>query len=552
MLSELNIRNIAVIAQADISFEKGFNVFTGETGAGKSILIGAIGAVLGFRTPKELIRTGENKAQVTALFKEVSPGVCAKLSELGIECEGELVINRQITFDSTTCRVNGQAVTAAMLRSVGSLLMNIHGQMDNQMLSSPDYHLQSVDAFGGLAPMLSSYREKYDIYREIEKSLRSVETDARERERKIDLLKFQTEEIDACSLYDGEEEELLSRRKIIRNAEKLTSLLSSCRGLLSGDENSEGAISMLEEASADLSGAGEMIESLDALAQKVEGFTYELEEISREVIDTLNSLEFDPRELDDIEERIDLINQLKRKYGSNIAEILKFSEEAKEELDRLENADISAEELRERCAAARKEAKKSAKILSDERKVEALKFTECVRKELFDLDMPNVVLEVEFAETDLAETGIDAAEFLLSVNPGEAPKPLAKIASGGEMSRIMLAIKNVISGIDDLGTLIFDEIDTGISGRAAQKVGAKLHTAAKDRQILCVTHLAQVAAFADHHLLIEKEVEDGHTFTHISPLEREERVRELARIMSGETITDAALESASDLLDNSN
>ena len=548
MLSELNIRNIAVISRADIVFQSGFNVFTGETGAGKSILIGAIGAVLGFRTPKELIRTGEAKASVSALFTRISPAVCEKISALGVECGGELSLSREITADSTVCRVNGQAITAAMLRQIGSLLMNIHGQMDNQMLSSPDFHRQFVDSFGGLEGLRENYSVCFSAFCEAEKRLRSVETDARERERRLDLLRYQTGEIEECRFLSGEEEELCARRSVIRNAERLTELLSCCRLLLSGGDEGDGAVEMTEEAAQNLTRAGELMESLQPLAQRLETLSYDMQDAAEELRDRFEELEFDPRELDEIEERIDLIHRMEKKYGGTIDEILLYDDQACQEVERIESADLSADELRARRDAAREDAQNAAAALTAARLEASSRFADAVRKELADLDMPQVIFEVCICEAPLGESGADEVEFLLSVNPGETPKPLAKIASGGEMSRIMLAIKNVISGVDDLGTLIFDEVDTGVSGRAAQKVGAKLRSAAKDRQILCVTHLAQVAAYADFHLLIEKRVEAERTFTSVTPLSRDGRIHELARIMSGETVTAAALESAGQLL----
>ena len=549
MLSELNIRNIAVIQAADLTFGTGFNAFTGETGAGKSILIGAIGAVLGYRTPKELIRTGETKATVSALFTDIPAHVCTALGELGIECDGEMQVQRTITPDSTVCRVNGQAVTTAQLRRAGALLMNIHGQTDNQMLANSDCHRDFVDAFGTLAAEREAYSALYARYRGLESRLSSLQTDARERERKIDLLRYQTDEIVAANLQSGEEEELHSRRDIIRNAERLGELLESCRAFLSGTDDSEGAVSLLEQAGTALSRAGEFMPDLAALSERVSGFSYELEDAAQEVRSALDALEFDPGELDEIEERIDTVNRLKKKYGGSIDEILAFYDKALSELEALENADVSAEELTHERDAARDEAAKAAAALTEHRAAAGREFAVRVREELLNLDMPHVVFEVARREIPLCESGADELEFMLSVNPGEEPKPLSKIASGGEMSRIMLAIKNVISATDDLGTLIFDEIDTGVSGRAAQKIGAALRRAAAGRQILCVTHLAQVAAYADCHMLIEKQVEDGRTYTRIRTLDRDARIAELARIMSGENITPAALESARELLD---
>ncbi len=551
MLSELTIRNIALIRSADLQFASGFNVLTGETGAGKSILIGAIGAVLGFRTPKALIRTGEEQATVSALFRDVPETVCTKLAALGVECGGELLLSRTIRPDSSSCRINGQSVTAAMLRQAGALLLNIHGQMDTQMLAAPEHHREFVDAYGELAPEREVYAACYERLRGLEGRLRRLETDARERERRLDLLRYQAGEISAAALKDGEEEELQSRRRVIRGAEQLTEWLTNARVMLAGTDDADGADALLQRAASDFSRAGEMLPAFTELSQKLEGFSYEVQDAAEQARDALDSLEFDPRELDDIEERLDLIGRLKKKYGATVAEILSYYDAVSAELSELEDADVSAEALRGQVSEARQEAEAAAKTLTERRRTAAADFSSRVRQELEDLDMHNVRFSVERTETPLTETGADELEFMLSVNSGETPKRLSEIASGGEMSRIMLAIKNVISGVDDLGTLIFDEIDTGISGRAAQKVGAKLRKAARERQILCVTHLAQVAAFADHHLLIEKSEADGRTFTNVIPLDREARIRELARIMSGELVTDAALQNAVELFDYS-
>jgi len=549
MLSELNIRNIAVIRSADLRFAPGFNVLTGETGAGKSILIGAIGAVLGLRTPKELIRTGEDQASVSALFTGLSPAARENLAMLGVEGGEEIQLSRTITPDSTTCRINGQAVTAAQMRRVGALLINIHGQMDNQLLAFSETHRQFVDSYGGLQDELRAYAALFDVYRALEERLRALTTGSRERERRLDLLRYQTGEIAAAALCAGEEETLQARRRVIRGAEQLTKWLAETRSMLSGTDEADGADALLQRAAAELSRAGEMMPELSALSQKLESFSYEVQDAAEQVRDALVALEFDPRELDAIEERLDLIGRLRKKYGATVEEILAYYEAAAAELAELENADFSAEELIGRRDEALRQATDAAAALTVRRRGAGEAFSARVREQLADLDMPNATFSVQFTPAALTETGADTVEFLLSVNPGEAPKALSKIASGGEMSRIMLAIKNVISGIDDIGTLIFDEVDAGISGRAAQKVGAKLRAAARDRQILCVTHLAQVAAFADRHLLIEKRVQDGRTYTDVEPLDREARVRELARIMSGETVTQTALQSAAELLD---
>lgn len=551
MLSQLQIENIAVIQKASISFENGFNVFTGETGAGKSILIGAIGAVLGARTSKELIRTGENKASVSALFTNLSENVCHKLADIGINtADGELLLERDITFDSTVCKVNGKLSTVAMLKSIGSLLIHTHGQQDSQLLADPEMHLSFTDSFGGLAPMIENYRKSYDYFGDIRRKLSSLEIDEAAKARKIDLLSYQINEINAANLSDGEEEELLNRRKMMRNSEKLTELLHSCRICLNGDDGQEGAVSLIASAADSLIHAGRYIDELSKDAETVSGFGYELEDISQRIREHLDMLDFDPRELDDIEERLDLINKLKKKYGSSIVEILKFAENAEAELEEIEFSDKKAEELKAELEIAKENAVMLARELTEARKSAAYELIENVKQQLRDLDMPAVEMDIEFKNKPLSENGADEAEFLLSVNPGEALKPLSKIASGGEMSRIMLGIKNILSGKEDIATLIFDEIDTGISGRAAHKVGAKLKSAANGCQVICVTHLAQVAAFGSNHLLIEKNVVKDRTFTEIKPLDNAGRIRELARIMNGENITELAFKNARELLES--
>lgn len=549
MLSQLSIQNIAVIQSAQIIFENGLNVFTGETGAGKSILIGAIGAVLGSRTSKDLIRTGEKKASVTALFTKLSDSVCQKLSDLGIDAQDhELIIEREITTDSTVCRVNGKLSNVSMLKNIGTLLIHTHGQQDSQLLASEETHLQFVDSYGELQSLIEEYTQYYHAFCAIEKKLALIETDEAAKARRIDLLKYQIDEINACRLTDGEEEELVSRRKVIRNAENLSELLFRCRQNLSGADDNQGIISLLSDTAEALSNAGNYLDDLSQVAQTVSGFQYELEDISQQLRDQLDSLEFDPRELDNIEERLDAISRLKKKYGENIAEILSFCEKCQQELDEIELSEHTIQKLQQELAKAKESANIFAKKLTRERYVAAADLIDSVKSELRDLDMPSVQMDIAMRKKGLSENGVDEAEFLLSVNPGEALKPLSKIASGGELSRIMLSIKNVLSDKEDIGTLIFDEIDTGISGRAAQKVGAKLKSAASSRQVICVTHLAQVASFGSNHLLIEKQVCEGRTFTEIKTLDENGRAKELARIMNGEPITDLALENAKQLL----
>jgi len=398
--------------------------------------------------------------------------------------------------------------------------------------------------------MIENYRNSYDEYCNIRRKLSTLETDEAAKARKIDLLKYQISEIDSAHLSDGEEEELISKRKMMRNSEKLTELLQNCRVCLNGDDGQEGAIALILSASDSLNQAAKYIDELSEDAEAASGFGYELEDIAQRIREHLEMLEYDPRELDDIEERLDIINKLKKKYGANISEILSFAEKAEVELEEIEFSDQKAEELREALVAAKDKAVLLSKELTKARKTAAAGLIEQVKSELRDLDMPSVEMDICFNSKPLSENGADEAEFLLSVNPGEALKPLSKIASGGEMSRIMLGIKNVLSGKEDIATLIFDEIDTGISGRAAHKVGAKLKSAANGRQVICVTHLAQVAAFGTHHLLIEKNVVNDRTFTEIKPLDYIGRTKELARIMNGENITELALKNARELLES--
>ncbi len=552
MLSQLWIQNIAVIQSAQIAFENGLNVFTGETGAGKSILIGAIGAVLGSRTSKELIRTGEKKAAVTALFTKLSDTVCQSLAALGIAIEGnELLIEREITADSTVCRINGKLSTVAMLKNIGGLLIHTHGQQDSQLLSLPETHLQFVDGYGELQPVLLEYRQHYNDLCAIENKLATIETDEAAKVRRIDLLNYEIEEITACRLRDGEEEELIARKRVIRNAEHLSDLLYRCRQNLSGGEDWQGAVALLSDAAEALTDAGKYIDGLSHAAQVIAGFEYELEDISAQLRDQLDALEFDPQELDDIEERLDTIGRLKKKYGGSVAEILAYCEKAQRQLDEITLSEQTIQKLKEAQQKAQKAAETAADALTRARRAAADGLISAVKTELRDLDMPAVQMDIAMTKKRLGENGADEAEFLLSVNPGEALKPLSKTASGGEMSRIMLGIKNVLSGKEDIGTLIFDEIDTGISGRAAQKVGAKLQAVSGSRQVICVTHLAQVAAFGAHHLLIEKQVSAGRTFTQIQSLDEAGRAKELARIMNGEPITELALENARQLLKSS-
>lgn len=549
MLKELSINNVAVIKEANIDFEEGLNIFTGETGAGKSILIGSISMVLGLRTSKELIRTGEKSASVSALFINVASNISKKIKEYGIDTENnEVLLFREIKSDSSICRINNKTVTTGTLKEIGGLLINIHGQFDTQMLFNNEYHRAFIDTFGLLQEDINNYQTEYKKYTEIKNKLDLMKKSEMERNQKIDLYNYQINEISSAKLTEGEDKELVERRDFIKNAEYLSRMLSDAYGCLYGNNEKEGIISELDNVSTDLENISKVIPSTKVLNEKVLDYRYNLEDIQNEIKDLLDKTEFDENELEDIEDRLDLINRLKKKYGESVSDILSYFSRISSELDTLENFEENLLSLEKEYNDSYKKVLKLAKDLSIKRKESAKKFSISVCKELTELDMPKVKFDVSFSEGDLTESGLDNLEFIISVNPGEDLKPLAKIASGGEMSRIMLAIKNVVSGLDDIGTLVFDEIDAGISGRAAQKVGYKLKCAAKDRQIFCVTHLSQVAAYADNHFLIEKIMTGDKTFTNIKSLDYNGKVNELARIMSGEKINDAAITNAKELL----
>lgn len=549
MLSQLFIQNIAVIEKVQVTFEKGLNVFTGETGAGKSIVIDAINAVLGNRTSRELVRTGAPKALVTALFEEIGDETKEQLLSLGFEPEedGSLLLSREISSDGkTSCKIGGRPATVSILREVAQSLINIHGQHDSQSLLQPEQHLGYIDQFGKTAALLKEYRLEYAYYAELQRKLHQLRTDEREKAQRMDLLSYQINEISAAALLPGEEEDLQTAKKKMQNSAKIVEALHVTHDLLQGAEESDGILSMLDQAQ-------EQIQILETYypqlkSDRILDIRYELEEVEETLRDALSDAEMDPAELDRIEERLDLIFRLKRKYGGSVEEILNFADQAQQELDSITHAEELQSKLEKEESQSKERLMGLAKRLSEKRKAAAKLFEKQVCAELAFLDMPSVRFFVH-AETDKPdETGVDRMEFYISTNPGEPPKPIGKIASGGELSRIMLSLKNVIAEGDRVGTLIFDEVDTGVSGRAAQKIGRKLKQASSGRQIICVTHLAQVAAFADTHLLIAKTVQDGRTFTTVQALPQEERVRELARIMGGESITPTVLASARELI----
>lgn len=550
MLSQLYIQNIAVIQKADIRLTKGLNVFTGETGAGKSILIGAIGAILGERTNKDLIRAGENKASISAVFCDIPHSTAEFIRECGFEVEedGELLISRDITASSNTCRINGKPATVAILKQIGERLVNIHGQQDNHMLYNTESHRKIIDEYGDLAPSLEEYAKVYKQYRDTQEQIERISTDEKAKAHKIDLLSYQIKEIEDAQLEVGEEQELSARRTVIKNASKLAESLSTALEMLEGGDNQLGAVELVEGIADSLSKAARFMGKFSAISEKLSEYRYELEDTSSGVRSALEELEYDPHELDAIELRLDTIYRLKKKYGSTEEEILTYLKKAQEELEDITFADAKLESLQKRRDELYKACMEMAAHLSKMRRSWGDKLAAAIEEQLEDLDMKSVRLVVSITSRELSSSGADEIEFLISTNKGEEPKPMSKIASGGEISRIMLAIKTVTSGNEEIGTLIFDEVDAGVSGRAAQKIGAKLKQAAANHQVLCVTHLSQVAVYGEHHLLIDKQVYEERTYTQITPLSAQDRVREIARINSGETITELALDTAKEML----
>lgn len=553
MLSQLYIENIAVIRQATIDFQQGFHVFTGETGAGKTILISAINAVLGGRTFKEIIRTGETRATVSALFTEISEELCKKIEVLGYPLEdNQLLVQREIDLSGKgQCRLDGRPATAAMLREVCSLLIDIHGQHDNQELLSAEKHLGFLDSYGAYRQEMAAYTAAYERMCECAARLDKLQMDESYKLQRMDILQFQIKEIGDAKLTDGEEERLVEQQKRIRNAERITESLGAVYTLLNGNgEEMRGVLEALEEVSTELDTAAKYLTEFGGYSEKLSDAYYMLEELGSRARDTLEDADFDPRQLDAIESRLDTIYKLKKKYGNSIAEILEYFERISKEYQSLELSDELTAHLQRELDEANLVLHTVAEALTACRLAAAAEFSERVEQELAYLDMAGVRFSITRREKPYGPTGADEMEFMISTNTGEEAKPLAKIASGGELARIMLAIKNVLAEKDGIGTIIFDEVDTGVSGRAAQKIGKKLAEVARHRQVICVTHLAPVAACAAHHYRIYKTVEDGRTFTRVEELNRLQRVQELARIMVGENITDSALKSAEEMLES--
>lgn len=551
MLSNLKIENIAIIEYASIDFYSNFNCMTGETGAGKSIIIDSINAILGEKTSRELIRTGESKATVSAFFTDISQRTKSILADMGIESEEDcsLLISRTMTKDGrNVCKVNGTNVTVSMLKKIGLSLINIHGQSDNQELMSPELHYTFIDAVADNSELFGEYTQNYSEYLDIRSEINRLTVDDARKARQIDLLSYQIDELEKADLRVGEREELLSKRKIINNSQKLASALGEAYSAIAGGDDYNGASSMLFDAARALSAVAEFLPEVSEMAESVNDIAYTVDSYMSDISSLAEDMTFDERELADIEERLDVIYRLSKKYGETEEEMLIFLDKAKEELHNITYSDQLLEELNKKLAECKKRTQDSAEKLSESRRNAAVIFSEKIQNELSFLDMPETKFSVDFNDIPFSETGIDNVEFLISANRGEEPKPLAKIASGGELSRIMLAIKSVLADKDDTDTLIFDEIDAGVSGRAAGKIALKLDHVSKHRQVICITHLPSIAAYADNHALISKAVRGDKTYTSVTKLDYDGRVAEIARIIGGNERDKIHLESAKQLL----
>lgn len=547
MLSLLHIENIAVIEQADISFDRGFNVLTGETGAGKSIVIDAISAIVGERAYRDMIRTGTQKASVRGVFTQVPE--LPWFAENGVTYDPETVIQREIYLDGkNVCRVNGALVTVSILHKLGLQLINIHGQHDSAALFEEENHLTFLDDYAGNEALRQSYRESYDLVAELRRKIDKMTMDEGEKLRRMETLKYQIAEIEKAAPEPGEDTALEERRKLLQNAEKLSQGMDEAVRCLYGDDDSEGAAGLLAQAEYALARLSRFSDSFASLHERVSDLKYQVQDAAEEARDARDGLSFSADELERIESRLDVLHRLRRKYGASCEEILAYLEQAKKELDDMEFADDHLEKLKKKLEKAEAEAWKRAEVLRKNRKENAEAMSARILGELAQLDMPRVRFACNFRELELTPSGADAVAFYMSANAGEALKPLSKVASGGELARIMLAMKNVLAEKDQIGCLIFDEVDTGVSGRAAQKVAEKLRSLARFKQVLCVTHLPQLAALADTHLLISKAERDGRTYTSVTPLDKEGRKRELARIIGGTHITETTLKSAEEML----
>ena len=549
MLSSLQIENVAVIQKANVHFEKGLNVLTGETGAGKSILINSINAILGNRTSKDLVRTGAAKAVIRAAFEDVPPAVLDSLEKAGYERSEALLLSREITAEGkSACRINGMPATAAVLRELCGGLININGQHDSVGLLNPARHEGILDAY---AQNSAEYQAYYAIYRElvgVKKTLDAMITDESEKQRRIDLLSYQVQEIDDAGLTAGEEQTLESRRKVLANASTIRDRIAQCYALLSGGDEAPGAVDLLGEASNAVDAAAQLDGELSAGAGQLLDLYYTAKDVAADLIGRLDAYDTNDAELDEIEQRIDLIYKLRRKYGDTVEDILAFGERARKELEMIQSSQERVEHLQKEQRRLYTLAREKAEALTQTRLKAFDELNKRISGTLDFLNMPGVRMTLRHSRGPLASHGQDSIEFYISTNPGEAPKPLAKIASGGELSRITLAIKNAMADKDAVPTVIYDEIDSGVSGKAASRIGEVLRQSAEGHQILCITHTAQIAALADCHLLIQKNITNERTYTEIHPLDENGRVEALARLISGDHVTELSLANAREML----
>lgn len=552
MLSLLHIENIAIIESADIAFDHGFNVLTGETGAGKSIVIDAISAVLGERTSRELIRTGAKSALVSAIFTGVP--AMKWLEDNGFPGKSEeLLLQREIQSDGRNlCRVNGRPMTVAQLRELGRQLLNIHGQHDGQQLLDPACHLGYLDSFGKCGPLLANYQQAFHAAAELRRQIAALEMDEAERSRRVDTLNYQIKELERAELKPSEDEELNARKTLLRSAGKLMEAIQEAEYALTGSEDSQGACDLISDAEGAVRSVSGISTSLQELSEKLTALRYAADDAAETLRDLSRDFDFSPEELDQLESRLDVIYRLKKKYGPTVADMLDYLEQCRRELSQIRDADDTILQLEKQVEKARKEAVSRGARLTEARQQAALTLQSRVQEELRQLDMPKVQFKAQFIPCENQEgmdaNGMEQVQFLMSANVGEALKPIQKVASGGELARIMLALKNVLAEDDGIGSLVFDEVDTGVSGRAAQRVAEKMADVARHKQVLCVTHLPQIAAMADAHFSVEKGERGGRTYTDVSRLDRGGREEELARLIGGAAVTDALRKSAGELL----
>lgn len=551
MLKSLSIENIAIIEKADIEFSSGFNAMTGETGAGKSIIVDSINSILGERTSKELVRHGATSASVTAVFDDINESVKQKLDEIGVDIDDEdlLVVSRKISSQGkSSCRINGTPCSVSMLKDIGSTLVNIHGQHDSQALLNPDYHYKFVDMYGGNDDTLRDYQSAFKELISIRRRLKALTSDADTKDRQLELLNYQIKELSNADIKIGEKDELKQRKNVLVNSQSILNSLNAVLSSINGDDEAMGISNLLSSSKRELSAVADVDDEMRKIDSSIDESINSVESLKDIVLAKINSINFDEKELEIIDDRLDLYYNLSNKYGNTEQDMLNYLENAIKERDSIVNSDEEIEKLSTQYDDALNTAMACADILSCYRKSLAYQLEKDVKEQLEFLDMPKIQFIVDFQKGNMSSTGYDRIEFLISTNLGEPPKPLAKIASGGELSRIMLAIKNIIAKNDTIDTLIFDEIDTGVSGRASRKIGLKLKSVSQHSQVICVTHSAQIASIADNHLLISKSYFDDQTYTSVTPLDFNGRKRELARIMGGLDITPSLLKSAEELL----